>query len=67
MKHTDVRAMLESIYGHMLDADLDNQDWEARQFIAVHMRQFHRSVPTETPEPTQIQSEEVKEDGFQLT
>lgn len=55
MKHTDARAILERVYEHILDADLDGKDWEARQFIAVHMRQFptHHDVPTETPEPAQ--------------
>jgi hypothetical protein len=62
MRYTDARSILDRIYYHMLDTDLDGKDWAARQFIADHMRQFpvHHEVPTETPK-------EVTQDGFQLT
>jgi hypothetical protein len=61
MTRQGVREFLDRVYYHMLDADLNGKDWAARQFIAEHSRQFptHHDVPNET--------QEVTEDGFQLT
>jgi hypothetical protein len=62
MTRPEIRAYLNRMYFHMLSADVDGKDWDARQFVAVHMRQF----PTKHDVPNETQEEVIK-DGFQLT